>query len=279
MDDETLIERVRQHVELYDVSDKRYTDAAHKQCVWNEISQHLGHSAITCKTRWSNIRDNYRKSLKKRVTRSGLTGQPRNVRYKYENKLTFLLPFIRERDPNHSGPPIREGDEVLTEEEAKPPVKRDDNRDLQTRPPFANSVVNETDSHGEEPTAMRGKQSGREIPVESDSGFTTPESTRSNYSAESDEPKLQVALSVSHSVDVFLAGIAPTLKSLSPYNLNIAKTNIFSIVQEAEMIQIMQQQQQKEEYQPRKRRAISTSNESGTSPFSSPMYETTVSSP
>lgn len=44
MDDEMLIKRVRQHVELYDVSDKRYIDGAHKQRVWKEISQYLGHS-------------------------------------------------------------------------------------------------------------------------------------------------------------------------------------------------------------------------------------------
>lgn len=44
MDDETLIEYVRQHVELYDTFDKRYIDGAHKQRVWKEIAQYLGHS-------------------------------------------------------------------------------------------------------------------------------------------------------------------------------------------------------------------------------------------
>jgi len=44
MNDEMLIECVRQHVELYDISDKRYIDGAHKQRVWKKISQQLGHS-------------------------------------------------------------------------------------------------------------------------------------------------------------------------------------------------------------------------------------------
>lgn len=44
MDDKKLIECVRQHVELYDVSDKRYVDAARKRCIWNKISQQLGYS-------------------------------------------------------------------------------------------------------------------------------------------------------------------------------------------------------------------------------------------
>lgn len=44
-----------------------------------------------------------------------------------------------------------------------------------------------------------------------------------------------------HPVDVFLSGIAPTLKSLSPYYLSLAKTQIYSIVQEYEMAMIMHQ--------------------------------------
>lgn len=226
-------------------------------------------SAITCKTRWNNIRDNYRKSLKKRITRSGLTGQPRNMRYKYENQLTFLLPFIRERDPNHSGP-IRESDETPTEE--TPPVKRDDNRDLQTRP-AANPEVTEDETnrlYGEELTA-RNKQPGREIPIENDSGLTIPELTSPNYPVESNDLRLRAASS--HSVDAFLAGIAPTLKSLSPYYLNITKTKIFSVVQEVEMIEIVKRQKR---HQARKRRATS-SPEPSTTPFSSPMYVPSMS--
>lgn len=186
------------------------------------------------------------------------------MRYKYENQLTFLLPFIRERDPNHSGP-IREGDEMPTAEET-PPVKRDDNRDLQTRP-AANCEVTEDEtnrSYGEEP---RHKHGGREIPNENDSGLIIPELTSSNYPAESNDLRLQVASS--HSVDAFLAGIAPTLKTLSPYYLNITKTKIFSIVQEVEMIQIVKRQKR---HRARKRRATSSPDGSGTTPFSSPTY-------
>ena len=38
-----------------------------------------------------------------------------------------------------------------------------------------------------------------------------------------------------HPVDAFLAGIAPTLKSLSPYYLNLTKSEIFASVQKHEM--------------------------------------------
>jgi len=47
-----------------------------------------------------------------------------------------------------------------------------------------------------------------------------------------------------HHVDTFLTGIASTIKALDPYRANIAKTRIFSIVQELEMDQIMNDQRQ-----------------------------------
>jgi len=84
----------------------------------------------------------------------------KNVGYKYENQLAFLLPFMRERNLDHSGP-VREGNEVLTAE-GTPLVKRKDNCDLQTRP-IANSVAMESSpdwsQYDEEPTA-RNEQFG-----------------------------------------------------------------------------------------------------------------------
>jgi len=47
-----------------------------------------------------------------------------------------------------------------------------------------------------------------------------------------------------HHVDAFLTGIASTMKALDPYRANIAKTRIFSVVQELEMDQIMNDQRQ-----------------------------------
>ena len=38
-----------------------------------------------------------------------------------------------------------------------------------------------------------------------------------------------------HPIDAFLTGIAPTLKTLNPYLLNLAKSEIFSTVQKYEI--------------------------------------------
>lgn len=53
-------------------------------------------SASSCKVRWNNIRDNYRKSLKKRVTNSGQAAS-KITKYKYDDQMSFLVNFIKER--------------------------------------------------------------------------------------------------------------------------------------------------------------------------------------
>ena len=44
-----------------------------------------------------------------------------------------------------------------------------------------------------------------------------------------------------HPVDGFLAGIAPTFKTLTPYYLNVSKSEIFATVQKYEMQMFMNQ--------------------------------------
>lgn len=41
MDDEVLIEEVRQFDELYDMSHKKYSDNQHKDLIWAKIGQKL----------------------------------------------------------------------------------------------------------------------------------------------------------------------------------------------------------------------------------------------
>lgn len=49
----------------------------------------------------------------------------------------------------------------------------------------------------------------------------------------------QISTGLEHTVDAFLSGIAPTLKTLSSYNLHLAKLEIFAIVQKYERQQIL----------------------------------------
>ena len=55
-------------------------------------------SRPSCKTRWGNIRDNFRKSLKKTTTVSGQNAK--NVKiYNYSEQLSFLKKYFQEREP------------------------------------------------------------------------------------------------------------------------------------------------------------------------------------
>ncbi|CAF4947741.1 unnamed protein product [Pieris macdunnoughi] len=74
-----------------------------------------GPSGSTCKTRWNNIRDNYRKSLKKTETKSGQ--KKTNVKlYKYYEQLHFLKKYFNERPTVQSVEPEKENSDSETNE-------------------------------------------------------------------------------------------------------------------------------------------------------------------
>lgn len=56
------------------------------------------------------------------------------------------------------------------------------------------------------------------------------------------DTSMPTELDSSDPVDAFLLSIGTTLKTFSPYHLNIAKSKIFSIVQEHELQQIVQKE-------------------------------------
>nr|XP_022911624.1 transcription factor Adf-1-like [Onthophagus taurus] len=79
MNDEKLIEMVRDYPVLYDLSHAKYNDINYKNGIWKEIAKQLKEDWPSCKTRWNNIRDNYRKSLKKTVQQSGASAKKLNL--------------------------------------------------------------------------------------------------------------------------------------------------------------------------------------------------------
>jgi hypothetical protein len=56
-----------------------------------------GLTDVSCKRRWVNIRDPFKKSLKRRKTKSGQAADSNVKKYKYEEVLLFLMPHIHER--------------------------------------------------------------------------------------------------------------------------------------------------------------------------------------
>lgn len=68
-----------------------------------------------------------------------------------------------------------------------------------------------------------------------------PKSTAATWLVEYVLKKNQNNTTEEHPIDKFLHGIAPTLKNLTRYYQNLAKTDIFNIVQKYEIIMFQQQ--------------------------------------
>ncbi|XP_047108382.1 transcription factor Adf-1-like [Schistocerca piceifrons] len=94
--DEYLIELVRSHSELYNMTDRRYNDSVWKETLWKEIGEEVGRPGPECKRRWVSLRDQFRKRVIKK-TKSGQAAIPKKP-WKYEEIMAFLRPYMLERE-------------------------------------------------------------------------------------------------------------------------------------------------------------------------------------
>nr|CAD7590668.1 unnamed protein product [Timema genevievae] len=94
--DERLIELVKSHPILYQLSDRNYKDNFMKETVWIEIAGRLGKAVPECKTRWRTIRDSYRKIKNKKKQKGSRAGAPAKSKYN-DKKLRFLDEAILKR--------------------------------------------------------------------------------------------------------------------------------------------------------------------------------------
>lgn len=185
-----------------------------------------------CKSRRNNIRDHYRKSIKNTATRSG-QGRESQKRYKYHEELSFLRPYFQERET------IRY---ISVESEDS----------------TLDTVLNSSSPHSAQSSSLALADEEVVIsipsPVHSShrTGSLSPAAFSSSLASSqetSDTPKSAAATLLEyvlkknqynsteeHPIDKILHGIAPTLENLTPYYQNLAKTDIFSIVQKYEMI-------------------------------------------
>lgn len=74
--------------------------------------------------------------------------------------------------------------------------------------------------------------------------------------------------SSSHPVDAFLAGLAPPLKALNPFYLNLAKSELFATVQKYEMKMLEQQHSHQECFLSFNRNIMPQCDHCSTSPLS-----------
>jgi hypothetical protein len=168
---------------------------------------------VSCKRRWINIRDQFKKSLNRRKTRSGQAADSNIKKYKYEEVLNFLMPHIHERSTISSmeQPPENDSDTVNSQVMAS--------TDDETREEVGASN-GDADIHQHENPRKKRKI----VPTE------TASSVLMKYIIENNKKQNDYK----HPIDAFLEGLAPTLKNLPPYYQHLAKGKIFSVVQEIE---------------------------------------------
>ncbi|XP_063048485.1 uncharacterized protein LOC134442106 [Engraulis encrasicolus] len=96
--EEKLVLAVTGYPELYDLSDKKYSNKNAKQAAWSRVSFAVERPVTECQRKWKYLRDEYLKQRRlEKERRSGAEGGPRK-RWKYMHILSFLEPHVRERE-------------------------------------------------------------------------------------------------------------------------------------------------------------------------------------
>ncbi|CAH2106054.1 unnamed protein product [Euphydryas editha] len=96
MEDEKLIECVRQYEFLYNLQHPKYMDSIKKEMAWKDISEQIKQPAAACKQRWQGLRDAYRRAVNKKKGKSGQAAK--NIKkWKYEEEMAFVASFFVER--------------------------------------------------------------------------------------------------------------------------------------------------------------------------------------
>ena len=75
---------------------------------------------VSCKRRWVNIRDQFKKSLNRRKTKSGQAANSNVKKYKYVGFLDFLMPHINERSTISSIEQTSENDSDMVNSQFMP---------------------------------------------------------------------------------------------------------------------------------------------------------------
>ncbi|KAK5641025.1 hypothetical protein RI129_009572 [Pyrocoelia pectoralis] len=211
MDAEKLIEEIKKCPVLYDQSCTKYRNADYKEQIWKKIASIVEGDLQECKKKWASIRDQLRRTIQKRKKKSG-PAAAKMRKYMYEDKLTFLIPHLVERD----------GVTKVSQLEENNDHSQFSDDDIQD--------VFSPESNKRKISGCEGKQDIS--PANQLMAYTLAEKqAQKDRSSSSEKCKIDP-------VDAFLGGIAPTLKTLDPFLLHEAKGQIFAIVQEYELKQL-----------------------------------------
>lgn len=194
-------------------------------------------SGSACKARWNNIRDNYRKSLKKNATKSGQASKKIKL-YKFSEALGFLKKIFDERDTK--GNIEFQKDENEEQEDYEEQITEEENTVHNVDNP---TVAKETDDESNQSSVPQRLQEQIQQTPKIYKKRTASQQTAPSASSqlmaylvkEKSEQRANPSLTPTHPVDAFLSGIGATLKTFNSYDLILAKKEIFDVVQKYEL--------------------------------------------
>lgn len=90
MDEDSLVNLVRENSHLWDKNSPNYKDIAMKRRTWASIASAMGCSAENCEKKWGHLRDSYsRRKRKGKLQKSGSAGSER-TKWSHIDALSFL---------------------------------------------------------------------------------------------------------------------------------------------------------------------------------------------
>ncbi|XP_014255072.1 uncharacterized protein LOC106669821 [Cimex lectularius] len=232
MNDKKLIELVRNYPVLYDLSNPKYMDTEFKTNIWNKIGEEMKTPGPSCKSRWSNIRDNFRKSLKK--TASGQ--KAKNVKiYKYSEQLGFLTKYFSKFEETKSNIDyVTKKEDEECHDELLPYESVENNESTQNLTEVDGPATGWEQRQTSALKSTQHKKHKRSLVK------TTPPQIAS--STMEYPVKERESFSTQDPVDAFLSGIAPVLRKLPPHYWHYAKADLFAVVQKYELKLLMGRQ-------------------------------------
>ncbi|XP_054006235.1 uncharacterized protein LOC128891074 [Hylaeus anthracinus] len=92
--EELLIDKVRMHEVLYNMKSPNYRDQSIRQEAWEDIGRDLKMKAATVKDNWDKLRRCYLNAINRRRSRKVAHSARKISSWKYEQQMSFLLPFM-----------------------------------------------------------------------------------------------------------------------------------------------------------------------------------------
>ncbi|CAH2088472.1 unnamed protein product [Euphydryas editha] len=220
MDEEKLINLVRSHECIYNVSSRFYMDQHMKRNAWQKIAEEMNKTHAECQKAWSCLRNNYRKALKNRAYKSGDAAKKKRP-IKFEKELEFLQKFFQDRPQLSNLDSSSEDTQHI--ENTQPPETA-----LTVPFPEAQSPVSQMSfsSHASDSRPARHVRQRSYMSSEAQHTETTAEILKKYIENQKKEQ---------HPMEIFFQAMAATAKTLSPKLQTELKRDVLRIVTDVEI--------------------------------------------